>query len=200
MDKKILVLASNNTKKIEEINILLKDFNIEVKGLKDLGLGEPIEDGKTFAENALIKAKYAFENTGFPALADDYGFCINSMNNFPGSCSARFIKAVGGEEKAFEVINSCINQKDKSCFFITNLAFVYKTNNQIIEKIFEGKVNGNFVFPARGNGGFGFDPVFIPNNYEKTFAEMLEIKIQISHRTKSLNNFLNFVKINKIFE
>lgn len=197
--KKILVLASNNPKKIKEINELLKDFDVEVKSLKDLGLGEPVEDGKTFAENALIKARYGFENTGLPTLADDSGFCINSMNNFPGLCSARFIKAVGGEEKAFEVINSCINSKDKSCFFICDIAFVYKQNNQVIEKIFEGKVNGDFIFPAKGDGGFGFDPVFMPDGYDKTFAEIPEVKAKISHRKKGLDQFLEFVKNNNIF-
>ena len=197
--KKTLVLASNNPKKIKEINELLKDFDVEVKSLKDLGLGEPVEDGKTFAENALIKARYGFENTGLPTLADDSGFCINSMNGFPGLCSARFIKAVGGEEKAFEVINSCINPKDKSCFYIVDSAFIYKQNERVIEKVFEGRFDGNFIFPGRGTGGFGYDPVFIPDGYNQKFAEIPEVKIKIGHRTRSLKKFLEFVKNNNVF-
>lgn len=99
-----IILASNNANKIKEIGELLKPFNVEVKSLKELGLGDPTEDGKDFAENALIKARYAFEKTGLPSLADDSGFCISSLNDFPGLCSARFAEASGGYEEAFSHI------------------------------------------------------------------------------------------------
>lgn len=191
---KEIILASNNANKIKEIAKLLEPFNIEVRSLKELGLGDPIEDGKDFMENSLIKAKYVYDKTGLPSLADDSGFCIDSLNNFPGLSSARFIKAVGGEEKAFNVINDCINIHNKKAFFITSLVFIYKDNNKTIVKDFEGKVNGNFVFPARGEGGFGFDPVFVPDGYDKTFAEMPEEKLKISHRTLALKKFIDFFK------
>ena len=80
MDK--IILASNNQNKIKEISKLLEPFNVEVKSLKELGLGDPIEDGKNFQENSLIKAKYDFEKTGLPSLADDSGYCIESLNDF----------------------------------------------------------------------------------------------------------------------
>ncbi len=192
---KEIILATNNEGKVNEIKNLLKQFNVNVKSLKDLQLGEPIEDGKTFLENAIIKAKYAFEQTGLPTLADDSGFCIDSMNNFPGLCSARFIKACGGNEQAFKIINECINQNDKSAYFITCIAFIYSDNSgHEIIKSFEGKIEGHFSFPAKGNGGFGFDPVFIPNGYDKTFAEMPDVKVEISHRTRALNKFFDFFK------
>ncbi len=196
---KELILASNNIGKVKEVEKLLQQFNVQVRTLKDLGLGEPIEDGKTFVENSIIKAKYAFEKTGLPTIADDSGFCVDTMNDFPGLCSARFIKAVGGNENAFKVINECINPNDKSAHFITSLAFIFvNKDNQTIIKTFEGRINGQFLFPGKGDGGFGFDPVFVPNGYDKTFAEMPDEKVKISHRTIALNKFLDFFKdINK---
>lgn len=194
MIKKI-VLATNNLNKVKEIQGLLSSFNVEVKTLKDLNLGDPIEDGKTFLENSIIKARYAFERTGLPSLADDSGFCVESLNCFPGLTSSRFIKAVGGEDKAFNIINECISPYDKRAYFITSLAFIYKdANEKTIIKDFEGRINGKFVFPAKGEGGFGFDPSFIPDGYDKTFAEMPEEKLKISHRTRALNQFFDFFK------
>lgn len=194
MIKKI-VLATNNLNKVKEIQGLLAPFGVEVNTLKDLNLGDPVEDGKTFLENSTIKARYAFERTGLPSLADDSGFCVESLNGFPGLSSARFIKSVGGEEKAFSVINDCINPYDKSAHFITSLVFIYKdSGGNTVVKDFEGKIGGKFVFPARGEGGFGFDPTFIPDGYDKTFAEMPEEKLKISHRTRALNQFFEFFK------
>ena len=192
---KKIVLASNNANKIKEIGKLLEPFSVEIKGLKELGLGDPVEDGKNFMENSLIKAKYAYKKTGLPSLADDSGFCVDSMNGFPGLSSARFIKAVGGEQNAFNVVNECINPHNKKAYFITSMVFIYEDKDEkTVIKDFEGKIDGNFVFPARGNGGFGFDPVFMPNGYNKTFAEMPEEKLKISHRTIALNKFIEFFK------
>lgn len=192
---KEIILATNNSGKVKEIAELLKQFDVEVKSLKDLELGEPIEDGKNFLENATIKARYAFGRTGIPTLADDSGFCIDSMNDFPALCSARFIKAVGGHQEAFRVINECINPKDKSAHFITNMVFIYKDKNgNEVLKGFEGRIDGKFSYPAKGEGGFGFDSVFIPDGYEKTFAEMPDVKVKISHRTRALNKFFDFFK------
>ena len=190
-----IILATNNKNKVNEITKLLSPFNIEVNSLKDLGLGDPVENGLTFLENATIKAKYAFDKTGLPSLADDSGFCVESLNNFPGLASSRFIKSVGGENNAFDVINKCINEVNKNCFFITSLVFIYKDKNgRVITKDFEGKIEGKFTYPPRGNDGFGFDPIFTPNGYNQTFAEMLDTKIEISHRTRALKKFFEYFK------
>jgi XTP/dITP diphosphohydrolase len=192
-----IVLASNNGDKIKEINNdLQKLFSIEVKSLKDLGLGEPDENGTTFQENALIKARYAFDKTGLPSLADDSGFCINSLNDFPGLCSARFIKSVGGIEEAIRILGECINPKDKRSYFVTYLAFIYKNeNNEVIEKIFEGRLNGQFTFPARGNNGFGYSPCFTPDGYNKTFGEIEDsVRCKMNHRALALGKFFSFLK------
>lgn len=192
---KTIVLASNNQNKIKEISKLLEEFNIEVKSLKELGLGDPIEDGQTFEENAIIKAKYAFDKTGLPSLADDSGFCVESMNGFPGLCSARFADAAGGHEKAMEMISKCINPNNKKSNFITAMAFVYnKDGNETVET-FEGKLDGDFVYPPRGNNGFGYCPCFLPNGYSETFGEMAnEVRTKMNHRAIALNKFIEFLK------
>ncbi|HSQ97311.1 MAG TPA: non-canonical purine NTP pyrophosphatase [Rickettsiales bacterium] len=193
---KTIVLASNNSNKIAEISKLLSEFGIEVKSLKDLGLGDPIENGKTFTENALIKSNFAFEKTGLPSLADDSGFCVDSLNGFPGLCSARFAKACGSYEESFKIINECINPINKKANFITTLSFIYKNSTgQRIEKIFEGKLDGNFTYPAKGTNGFGYCPCFTPNDYLETFGEMLdEQRMKINHRAIALNKFIDFIK------
>ena len=115
---KTIILASNNQNKIKEISKLLEQFSVEVKSLKELGLGDPVEDGKDFQENSLIKSRYAFEKTGLPSLADDSGYCIDSLNNFPGLCSARFSKACGGYPEAFKILNECINPNNTKSHYI----------------------------------------------------------------------------------
>ncbi|MDD2839699.1 MAG: non-canonical purine NTP pyrophosphatase [Rickettsiales bacterium] len=193
---KTIIVASNNSNKIAEISKLLTTFNVEIKSLKDLGLGDPIEDGKTFVENSLIKSNFAFERTGLPTLADDSGFCIDSLNDFPGLSSARFAKACGGYEESFKIINECINPINKKAYFITTLSFIYKNpKGDKIEKIFEGKIEGNFTYPARGLNGFAYCPCFTPNNYIETFGEMSEKqRTQINHRAIALKKFVEFIK------
>ena len=192
---KTIILASNNQNKIKEISKLLEQFSVEVKSLKELGLGDPVEDGKDFQENSLIKARYAFEKTGLPSLADDSGYCIDSLNNFPGLCSARFSKACGGYPEAFKILNECINPNNTKSHYITCLSFIYKTNNQVIEKVFEGRIDGSFTYPSRGENGFGYDPTFLPDGYNKTFGERPnELRMNINHRARALNKFFEFFK------
>ena len=192
---KTIILASNNQNKIKEISKLLEQFSVEVKSLKELGLGDPVEDGKDFQENSLIKARYAFEKTGLPSLADDSGYCIDSLNNFPGLCSARFSKACGGYPEAFKILNGCINPNNTKSHYITCLSFIYKTTSQIIEKVFEGRIDGSFTYPSRGENGFGYDPTFLPDGYDKTFGELPnELRMTINHRARALNKFFEFFK------
>ena len=213
MSIKTIVLASNNAGKINEIKLLLSPFGVEIKSLKDLGLGDPIENGKDFIENSLIKAEYAFEKTGLPSLADDSGFCIDSLNNFPGLFSSRFGSACrklqndllgqnidiktsfyGEDSPCFKIINNMIGE-DKKAHFTTCISFVYKNDDEIKKEVFEGIVKGDFIYPPRGKEGFGYDPCFMPNGYDKTFAEMgMEAKNKISHRSIALAKFVEYFK------
>lgn len=198
---KTIIISSGNKDKIKQIKdkILPLNLGIELKSLADLNLeDEPAENGITYKENALIKARYTFSKLGLPSLADDSGFELEALNGFPGIVSARFAKACGGYERAFEVIDKCLGENRKA-LFCTTLAFVYKKNNEIIEKTFEGKICGEFVYPPRGSHGFAYCPCFKPNGYEKTFGEIPDsLREAINHREAALNKFCDFLK--KLFK
>ncbi|MDQ5983425.1 MAG: dITP/XTP pyrophosphatase [Eubacteriales bacterium SKADARSKE-1] len=192
---KTIVLASGNENKILEIKSLLGPFGVNIKTSKELGLSEPIEDGKTFAENSLIKAKAAFSKTHLPSLADDSGFCIDGLNGFPGLASNRFAKAAGNYENACHILNECLNENNKKAYFICCISFIYEKSNEIIEKTFTGTFEGEFVYPGRGKNGFAYCPYFLPNGYSQTFSQMPdELRTKINHRAIALNKFLEFFK------
>lgn len=188
---KKLLIASGNKGKIKEIKDLLKDLNIEILSLKDIELDnieEPEETSKTFAENSLIKAKYYAEKSGYFTLSDDSGLCVKALNNDPGIYSARWAGANKDFNYAMNLIKSKLdetNTEDYSANF-TCVVTLYNPDKNEAE-YFEGIVDGDLTFPPRGNGGFGYDPIFIPKGYNETFAELpLEVKQKISHRANAL--------------
>ncbi|GMO62746.1 MAG: RdgB/HAM1 family non-canonical purine NTP pyrophosphatase [Rickettsiales bacterium] len=187
---KTIIIASNNQGKITEMSNLLKDFDVEIKGLKDVGITElPEETGTTFAENSLIKSNFVFEKTGLPALADDSGLGIDCFNGFPGLFSARFADAIGGYPATFEALNKIILPSNKKIYFTCCISYTDKN----IKETFEGRVDGTFTYPAKGEGGFGYDPIFQPDGFDKTFSELgIDIKQKISHRTLAMQKFLTF--------
>lgn len=190
-----IVLASHNENKVKEISQLLEPLGIRVKSLNDFSLQPPEETGNDFKQNSFIKAMYAFENTGLPSLGDDSGFCVDSLNDFPGLCSARFAEALGSYESAFEILNKCINPENEKCHFVTSLSFIYKHEETIKSEYFEGRVNGLFTYPARGSNGFGYCPVFTPDGFSQTFSELSDdVRTKINHRYKALEKFVVFMK------
>ena len=182
-DNKI-VIASHNKGKVKEIENLLKPLKIEVLSANDFNLKEPIEDGLSFEENALIKSSYVCTNTGIPSLSDDSGICFSDLNNEPGVYSARW----AGKDKNFNLAMSKINESIKNvknpsynCFFVCALSLSWPNGINITVS---GKINGKFSWPPKGNLGFGYDPIFKPFGYNKTFAEMEpDFKHNISHRS-----------------
>jgi len=201
--KKILI-ASNNKGKILEITKLFKKLDIECVGADQFDFIEPEENANSFAENALIKAKFYGDKTGLIALSDDSGLCVNDLNNQPGIHSARFAINENGQKDfnmAFEKIflqlaNKKIFVKDyPSAFFICNLCLYNPHNNFSIN--FEGKVDGHLIYPARGLNGFGYDPIFIKNGMNETFGEIdHEIKESLSHRAIAFFKLENWLKNN----
>ena len=185
--KKIIV-ASHNPGKVKEINILLNDIGIAALPVSKFSQEEPIEDGKTFAENALIKARSAKKLSQQTSLADDSGLCVDALNGDPGIYSARW----AGENKDFNLAMSTIENKistlkNKNAYFICVLALVTENDE---EYVFEGKIHGKLTFPPRGKKGFGYDPIFIPENKLLTFGEMeSEHKDLISHRAQAFRKF-----------
>jgi XTP/dITP diphosphohydrolase len=189
-----LVIASHNEGKVREIGALLAPYAIEVISAGALGLDEPEETGTTFAENAALKAKAAAKAANLPALADDSGLAVTALGGDPGIYSARW----AGPEKDFDlamqkVEDALAGQGDRSAAFICALALCWPDSdpNGGHMEIFEGRVEGDLIWPARGDRGFGYDPVFVPTGGSFSFGEMEpDAKHAISHRADA------FAKLN----
>jgi XTP/dITP diphosphohydrolase len=176
-----LVIASHNTGKIREIGDLLQDFDIEIVSAGALDLPEPEETGTTFVANARLKAEAAATGSGLPALADDSGLAVAALGGAPGIYSARW----AGETKDFEAAMRQVHDKigddtDRGAEFVCALALAWPDGHV---EIFEGTVDGDLVWPPRGEKGFGYDPIFVPKGYDLTFGEFEPSdKHRISHR------------------
>ncbi len=186
MSKEILIATHNQHKKEEIQQILGEEFL--VKSLTDYNIHEEIvEDGNSFHENALIKAKYCFEKTGIPSLGDDSGLVVEALKGKPGIFSARYAGNHDFEKNIEKVLCEMQNEENRKAYFVTVMC-LFDENG---ENYFEGRIYGNLTQETRGEKGFGYDPIFIPENYEITFAEMKpEEKNAISHRKNAIDQFL----------
>jgi len=186
-----LVIASHNPGKVTEIVDLLTPLKIDVVGAGELGLVEPEETGKTFTENAELKAQLAAESAGLPALADDSGISVAALGGAPGIYSARW----AGPDKDFSFAANRVNDalkmtgsSDRSCAFICVLSLAWPDGH--VES-FEGRISGKAVFPPRGTNGFGYDPIFQPTGHQLTFGEMVpQDKHAMSHRAHAFSQLL----------
>jgi len=189
-----LVFATHNSKKLIEVReILPTQFQIE--SLVDRHFHEEIiEDADTFNGNALIKAKTIFDLFGESCFADDSGLVVPSLGGLPGVKSARYANDVGPVDHLannLKLLDALKSQKDRSAYFITVICLILK-NGEI--KYFEGRVEGTISKSMQGDKGFGYDPIFIPNGYENTFAQLgAEIKNEISHRARALNMMKDYL-------
>ncbi len=196
---KTLVFASNNAHKLEEIRAILGD-KYEVKSLKDIGCEVDIpETGTTFRENALQKARYVKKHFGFDCFADDSGLQVEALGGEPGVYSARFAMKNGRQVTADSkddvnmdvLLEKLAGKENRRACFRTSVALIYEGE----EHFFDGIVNGRIIGEKRGNGGFGYDPLFVPEGYDKTFAELgNEVKNGISHRARAVAQLAAFLK------
>ena len=186
---KKLIIATANKHKLSEIKSILKDGAQEIAPMP--ANMEIEENGKTFMENSLIKAKAVYEKTKIPSLADDSGLCINALGGKPGLYSARY----GGEnlsykEKMQMILEELKDKKDRTAYFITSAVCILNEKYYIA---LEGRVDGKIIESPRGFEGFGYDPIFMPNGFNITYAEMpTKEKNLISHR------FIAMSKMKKI--
>lgn len=190
-----IIFASNNKNKVEEVQKQLPD-SIQIVTLEEIGHLEDIDEyGKTIEENAIIKADFISEKYQLPCFADDTGLEIEALNGAPGVYSARF----AGEEKNAEKNMNLVLEKldgisNRSAQFKTVIAL--NINNK--QHLFEGIVKGQITTEKIGDNGFGYDPIFQPENFEKTFSEMtLEEKNRLSHRGLAVEKLIAFLKENK---
>ena len=197
-NKKIskILIGTNNRGKLKEIKSLLPK-KIKIFSTKDFNLKSPIETGKTFKSNALIKAKYFSKKTNLICLSDDSGLEIDVLKKKPGIYSARWGGKSSDFNKAMKKVYKELDKKDREwkkkkilARFICALV-IYWPNKKKIYSI--GKVSGKISKVKRGKNGFGYDPIFIPNGYKKTFAEMSKrFKYKIDHRAKAFDKIKRF--------
>ena len=200
-----LVLATHNNGKLAEFHDLLKPLGVSVQSSAELGLPEPIEDGHTFEANAILKAESAMTLSGLPSLADDSGIEVFGLDGDPGIYSARW----AGPDRDFSVAMSLVRDKlikrfgsfeqaDKRARFVAVLCLIWPDGHR---EIVEGEVLGELVDPPRGDGGFGYDPMFLPEGQSQTFGEMstksqtfgempAREKRQLSHRARATEKLL----------
>ena len=189
---KQIVFATNNKHKLEEIRNIL-DNALNILSLDDINCHEDIpETGSTIEENALIKARYIKEKYGYDCFADDTGLEIKSLNNEPGVYSARYAGNDHNSEKNMQkVLENLKGKNDRSACFRTCIALITGNN----EYLFEGKIEGEIITEKKGESGFGYDPIFVPDGYTQTFAELgNDIKNKISHRALAVKKLINFLQ------
>jgi XTP/dITP diphosphohydrolase len=194
-----LVIATHNAGKLQEIAALFAPFGVNCISAGALGLPEPAENGKTFVENALIKARAAAENSGLPALADDSGLCVTALGGAPGVYTAdwaerQWFEGAPGRDwymamgKVEGLLCEQGAQVDRSCWFACVLAVAWPDGESAV---YEGRVDGTCTWPPRGTMGFGYDPVFVPRGRAVTFAELdPEEKHHISHRADAFGKLV----------
>lgn len=191
---KELIFASHNKGKIKEIKELLAPLNIAVKTSDDIKIPDVEETGTTFAENSLLKSSAIAKITDIACIADDSGLCVDALNGAPGVYSARYAPNRDfnkGMDKLLTEMKESAN-KSRSAHFSCVISLAYPDGKY---EIFEGRVDGHIAEKKQGNGGFGYDPLFIPDGFDKSFAELgSEIKNNISHRARAMQKLLVYLK------
>lgn len=184
-----LLIATHNKGKLHEFKLMLEPKGIEVLSADEAGLGDVEETGTTFEENALLKAHNGLKQTGLPTIGDDSGLVIAALGGEPGLHSARW----AGPTKDFRIAMTKVEERmqdaaDHSAYFICVLALALPEGEK--PQFFEGRAHGQISFPIRGDDGFGYDPIFVPEGHDKTYAEIgQKIKSTISARHLAVEKF-----------
>ena len=201
-----IVFATNNQHKLSEIRNIFGN-QLEVVSLADIGCHEDIpETGTTLQENAFQKAEYIFRKYGLSCFADDTGLEVDALNGAPGVYSARYAGGEGHDSEANmnKLLAELGQNNNRKARFRTVIALILKdkmpdnpseTELKKAAVFFEGIVNGRIAYEKSGSEGFGYDPIFIPDGYELSFAELgIDIKNQISHRARAVNQLADYFK------
>ena len=189
--KQNLVFATNNEHKLKEVREII-DGSFQILSLKDIGCAEDIpETAETLEGNALLKARHVKNKYGCDCFADDTGLEITALNNAPGVYSARYAgEAKDSKANISKALRELRNKTDRSARFRTVIALISGKK----EYLFEGVIEGTITCEPRGNAGFGYDPIFIPDSHSKTFAEMgTDAKNKFSHRAEAIKKLKLFI-------
>ena len=186
LDSGTLVVASHNEGKVREIRAMLARWVPDIRSAADLGLPEPEETGSTYEENATIKAKASAVASGLPALADDSGFEVRAIGGDPGLYSARWAGPKKDFAVAMERVRAAVEasgSSDRFCRFVCALALAWPDGHA---ETVVGTIDGELAWPPRGDKGFGYDPIFVPEGRTETFGESDPAwKEQVSHRARA---------------
>jgi XTP/dITP diphosphohydrolase len=191
-----IVVATHNPGKLVEMNDLLAPHGVTAVSAGELGLPEPDETGTTFVDNARIKAEAAAQATGLPAVSDDSGLCVAALDGAPGIYSARWAGPGKDFRAAMERIEAALRERDafepedRRAWFVSALCVAWPDGHV---ETFEGRVDGTLVWPPRGERGFGYDPMFLPDGFDRTFGEMEKVEkhglpplgLALSHRARA---------------
>jgi XTP/dITP diphosphohydrolase len=187
-----LIFATHNKNKAKEVKSLMPSF-IELLSLDDINFHDEIDEtASTLEGNALLKAKTIFEKTGINCFADDSGLLVDALNGEPGVYSARYAGEQKNDQDNMQKLLHELNDKpNKNAHFKTVMALIIDGK----EHLFEGKIEGKIITEKLGSNGFGYDPIFVPDGYNETFAQLdSETKNKISHRARALQKMLEFLK------
>ena len=186
-----IALGTGNEHKVFEINEIVKGVNKNIVFVLPKGEFNPVEDGSTFEENSLIKAREGARLSGMLTLADDSGLCIDALDGAPGLYSARY--AGTQDEKIARILKELDGKEDRKAKFVCCMTLVDKDGNVVHTT--RGECHGHIINERKGTNGFGYDPVFMPDGFDITLAEMSEDgKNAISHRGRALVKMLDFIK------
>ncbi len=190
---KEIVLATHNAHKLQEARAILEPIGFQILGGEDCQLPDIEETGKTCEENACLKAIAGFKALGKPVMADDSGICIEAMDNAPGVYSARYAAANGGFPVVFDVINKTIGDNpNRNAHYICVIALAVSETEVYT---FTGYMHGSLAHHPSGTGGFGYDPLFIPEGMETTLGHIpADVKNKLSHRGKALKQVFEFLQ------
>jgi XTP/dITP diphosphohydrolase len=191
---KELIFASRNQGKIEEIKSMLSPLGITVLSAKDLDLPDVDETGKTFEENAYIKALAAAKSQNIPCIADDSGLCVDAIDGRPGVYTARYAPNRDFDKGMDKLLKELADTKsgNRSAHFSCVIVLAHPNGSY---KSFEGRVDGQIATKKTGHAGFGYDPIFIPTGFSRSFAEFDSTeKNKISHRGRALQKFITYLK------
>lgn len=191
-----IVFATNNSHKLEEIRQILGK-SIEVLSLADINCHEDIpETAPTIEGNAMMKARYVYDKYGTPCFADDTGLEVEALDGAPGVYSARYAGGEGHDSEANmrKLLHELEGKENRHAQFRTVIALIEQKDGKPVAHTFEGKIEGHISDEKRGTSGFGYDPIFVPEGYEQSFAELgNEIKNKISHRARAVARLAEYL-------
>ncbi len=197
----MIIAATKNKHKLEEMEHILKKFNIQLQSIDAAGYShvDVIEDGNTFEENSMKKAKTIMQLSGKPVIADDSGLEVKALDGRPGVFSARYSgENATDQDNNKKLLLELKGQKDRSAKFVSVISLAFPDGKKISVR---GECNGTIGYAEKGSNGFGYDPLFVADDYGKTFAELdSEIKNTISHRANALKKLKEVLDREKYFK